>query len=470
MSSNQTRREMLCRCAHGFGGLALAYLLADKQASAAVNPLEPKQPHYPAKAKSVIFLFMDGGVSQMDSFDPKPRLRQDHGRSIPMKTPTTVFNIGDKVLGSPFEFKQYGQSGAWVSDLFPHVANCVDDLTIVRSMVSDHSEHTAANYFMHSGSGFQGRPSMGGWVVYGLGSECKNLPGFIVLESGLIPPGGLDLFGSGFLPASYQGTLFRKGAHPIADLTPREDSVAAQQAKLGLLRTLNKGVLDRFGGISEVEATISNYELAFRMQSEVPDLLDLEKETPATRAMYGLDNPETEEFGKQCLLARRMVERGVRFVELLPPARKGIDRWDQHSGLVKGHRINALAVDKPIAALLKDLKGRGLLDETIVLFGGEFGRTPCAQGDVDSKDVGRDHNPFGFTMWMAGGGFKPGTIYGATDDFGYYAVQDKVHVHDLHATILHLLGLDHKRLTYRFSGRDMRLTDVAGELVQGILA
>jgi hypothetical protein len=406
----------------------------------------------------------------MDSFDPKPRLRLDHGKSIPMKTPTTVFNIGDKVLGSPFEFKQYGQSGAPVSDLFPNVATCVDDLTIVRSMVSDHSEHTAANYFMHSGSGFQGRPSMGGWVVYGLGSECKDLPGFIVLESGLIPPGGLDLFGSGFLPASYQGTLFRKGAHPIADLTPREESATEQQAKLGLLRTLNKGVLDRFGGISEVEATISNYELAFRMQSEVPDLLDLQKETAATKAMYGLDDPETEEFGKQCLLARRMVERGVRFVELLPPARKGIDRWDQHSGLLNGHRVNARAVDKPIAALLKDLKGRGLLNETIVLFGGEFGRTPCAQGDVNSKDVGRDHNPFGFTMWMAGGGFKPGTIYGATDDYGYYAVQDKVHVHDLHATILHLLGLDHKRLTYRFSGRDMRLTDVHGELVHGILA
>jgi hypothetical protein len=233
---------------------------------------------------------------------------------------------------------------------------------------------------------------------------------------------------------------------------------------------LNKGVLDRFGGISEVEATISNYELAFRMQSEVPDLLDLQKETAATKAMYGLDDPETEEFGKQCLLARRMVERGVRFVELLPPARKGIDRWDQHSGLLNGHRVNARAVDKPIAALLKDLKGRGLLNETIVLFGGEFGRTPCAQGDVNSKDVGRDHNPFGFTMWMAGGGFKPGTIYGATDDYGYYAVQDKVHVHDLHATVLHLLGLDHKRLTYRFSGRDMRLTDVHGELVHGILA
>jgi hypothetical protein len=470
MSSNPTRREMLCSCAHGFGGLALAYLLADKQASAAENPLEPRKPHYAPKAKSVIFLFMDGGVSQMDSFDPKPRLRLDHGKSIPMKTPTTVFNIGDKVLGSPFEFKQYGQSGAPVSDLFPNVATCVDDLTIVRSMVSDHSEHTAANYFMHSGSGFQGRPSMGGWVVYGLGSECKDLPGFIVLESGLIPPGGLDLFGSGFLPASYQGTLFRKGAHPIADLTPREESATEQQAKLGLLRTLNKGVLDRFGGISEVEATINNYELAFRMQSEVPDLLDLQKETAATKAMYGLDDPETEEFGKQCLLARRMVERGVRFVELLPPARKGIDRWDQHSGLLNGHRVNARAVDKPIAALLKDLKGRGLLNETIVLFGGEFGRTPCAQGDVNSKDVGRDHNPFGFTMWMAGGGFKPGTIYGATDDYGYYAVQDKVHVHDLHATILHLLGLDHKRLTYRFSGRDMRLTDVHGELVHGILA
>jgi hypothetical protein len=465
-----SRREMLCRCANGFGGLALAYLLADKKASAAVNPLEPKAPHYKAKAKSVIFLFMDGGVSQIDSFDPKPRLRQEHGKPIPMKTPTTVFNIGNNCLGSPFEFKQYGQSGTPVSELFPNVATCVDDLTIVRSMVSDHSEHTAANYFMHSGSGFQGRPSMGGWVVYGLGSECKNLPGFIVLESGLVPPGGLDLFGSGFLPASYQGTLFRKGQYPVADLMPREASAETQQAKLGLLRSLNKGVLDRFGGLSDVEATISNYELAFRMQSEVPDLLDLKTETEATCSLYGLDHPDTEEFGRECLLARRMVERGVRFIELLTPARKGIDRWDQHQGLDNGHRVNARAVDKPIAGLLKDLKSRGLLDETIVLFGGEFGRTPCAQGDVNAKEVGRDHNPFGFTMWMAGGGFKPGVVHGATDDFGYYAVEDKVHVHDLHATILHLLGLDHKRLTYRFSGRDMRLTDVHGELIHGILA
>jgi hypothetical protein len=406
----------------------------------------------------------------MDTFDPKPRLRQDHGKPIPMKTPTTVFNIGDKVLGSPFEFRQYGQSGATVSDLFPHVAACVDDLTIVRSMVSDHSEHTAANYFMHSGSGFQGRPSMGGWVVYGLGSECRNLPGFIVLESGLVPPGGLDLFGSGFLPASYQGTLFRKGAQPIADLSPREASTEVQQAKLGLLRTLNKGVLDRFAGVSEVEATISNYELAFRMQSEVPDLVDVSGESEATRRMYGLDEKDTEEFGRQCLLARRMVERGVRFVELLPPARRGIDRWDQHASITNGHRVNARAVDKPIAALLKDLKARGLLQETIVLWGGEFGRTPCAQGDVDAKEVGRDHNPFGFTMWMAGGGFRPGMVYGGTDEFGYYAIENKVHVHDLHATILHLLGLDHKRLTYRFSGRDMRLTDVHGEVIRDLLA
>ena len=465
-----TRREMLCRCANGFGGLALASLLAQKNAAAAEDPLRPRPPHYTAKAKSVIFLFMDGGPSQMDTFDPKPRLRQDHGKSIPMKTPTTVFNIGDKVLGSPFEFQQHGECGAPVSDLFPHIATCVDDLTIVRSMVSDHSEHTAANYFIHSGSGFQGRPSMGGWVVYGLGSECSNLPGFIVLESGLVPPGGLDLFGSGFLPASYQGTLFRKGAHPIADLKPREESPAVQQEKLGLLRALNKGVLDRFAGVSEVEATISNYELAFRMQSEVPALLELSSEPEATRKMYGLEDPDTEEFGRQCLLARRMVQRGVRFVELLPPARKGIDRWDQHQGIANGHRVNAKAVDKPIAALLKDLKATGLLNETIVLWGGEFGRTPCAQGDVDAKTVGRDHNPFGFTMWMAGGGFKPGTVYGATDEFGYYAIENKVHIHDLHATILHLLGLDHKRLTYRFSGRDMRLTDVHGEVMKELLA
>jgi hypothetical protein len=458
-----TRREMLCRCANGFGGLALASMLADAQT----------QPtHHAAKAKSVIFLFMDGGPSQIDTFDPKPRLERDNGKPIPLKTPTTVFNISDKILASPYKFRQYGQSGAWVSDIFPSLAERVDDLTIIRSMVSDHSEHTAANYLMHSGSGFQGRPSMGSWVIFGLGSESKNLPGFIVLESGLVPPGGMDLFGSGFLPASYQATLFRKGEHPVADLHPRESTPELQQAKLGLLRRLNKGVLDRFAGVSEVEATIQNYELAFRMQSEVPGLVDLSGESEATRKLYGLDDKDTEEFGRECLLARRLVERGVRFVELLPPLRKGLDRWDQHGGLEEGHRINARAVDKPIAGLLKDLKARGLLESTLVLWGGEFGRTPCAQfpdGSYTNK-VGRDHNPFGFTMWMAGAGVKPGITYGSTDEFGYYAVEDRVHVHDLHATILHLLGLDHKRLTFRFGGRDMRLTDVHGELITGILS
>ena len=432
--------------------------------------MAPRQPHYGAKAKSVIFLFMDGGPSQLDTFDPKPRLAKENGQPIPLETPTTVFNISDKIFASPFAFEQHGESGIWVSELFPHVASCVDDMAIIRSMVADHSEHTAANYFMHTGSGFQGRPSMGAWITYGLGSHCQNLPGFIVLDSGLIPPGGLDVFGNGFLPAAYQGTLFRRGEHPIADLEPREASPGIQREKLALLRRLNQGVLDRFGAVSELEASISNYELAFRMQAEVPDLLDLRGETAATKTLYGLDEDDTAEFGRQCLLARRMIECGVRFIELLTPYRKGQDRWDQHARLEQGHRINARATDKPIAALLKDLKSRGMLDETLVVWGGEFGRTPTAQFRNDPSATGRDHNPFGFTMWMAGGGIQPGMVHGATDEYGYFVVENKVHVHDLHATILHLLGLDHKKLTFRFGGRDMRLTDVHGEVVSELLA
>ncbi len=459
---SSSRREWLCRAANGFGGLALLEMMARGAT---------KQPHYPAKAKSVIFLFMDGGPSQMDTFDPKPRLNKENGQKLPFQPPTTVFNISDKVFGSPFQFKQYGQSGAAVSELFPNVAQCVDDLCIIRSMVADHSEHTAANYFIHSGSGFQGRPSMGAWINYGLGSASENLPGFIVLDNGLIPPGGLDCFGAGFLPASYQGTVFRRGAHPIADLEPKGSS-ELQRSKLNLLGKLNRGVLDQFGQVSEIEATISNYELAFRMQSEVPGLLDFANESEATKKLYGLDEEITSEFGRSCLIARRLVEKGVRFVELLTPARKGLDRWDQHSAIENGHRINAQSTDKPIAGLLRDLKSRGLLDSTLVIWGGEFGRTPCAQmpdgGYVDK--IGRDHNPFGFTMWMAGGGVKPGLVYGATDEYGYYAVENKVHMHDLHATILHLLGMDHTKLTYRYSGRDMRLTDVYGNVVKDILA
>jgi hypothetical protein len=339
-------------------------------------------------------------------------------------------------------------------------------------MVADHSEHTAANYFMHSGSGFQGRPSMGAWVNYGLGTASENLPGFIVLESGLIPPGGMDCFGSGFLPATYQGTLFRKGEHPVADLQPLEGEAALQQNKLGLLAKLNQGVVKRFGQVSEIDATIANYEMAFRMQSAVPELLDFSKESEATKQMYGIGEKLTDEFGRECLIARRLVERGVRFIELLSPARPGIDRWDQHGSLESGHRVNAQSTDKPIAALLKDLKARGLLDSTLVVWGGEFGRTPCAQfpdGGYVTR-IGRDHNPFGFTMWMAGGGVKGGLVYGATDEYGYFAVENKVHVHDLHATMLHLLGMDHTRLTYYYGGRNMRLTDVHGNVVKDILA
>ncbi|MFN9431016.1 MAG: DUF1501 domain-containing protein, partial [Acidobacteriota bacterium] len=343
---------------------------------------------------------------------------------------------------------------------------------VIRSLVADDSELKAANYILHSGSGFQGRPSMGAWATYGLGSESENLPGFIVLDNGLIPPGGLDCFGSGFLPASYQATLFRPGPTPVADLEPREKSAEEQWAKLRLLGNLNRGVLERFQNFPEVEATIGNYELAYRMQTAVPELARLDDESELTRNMYGLDNDLTAEFGRSCLTARRLVERGVRFIEVLTPFRRGLDRWDQHASLEHGHRLNAKSVDQPIAALLQDLKGRGLLESTLVVWGGEFGRTPCAQlpDDGDTTKVGRDHNPFGYTMWMAGGGVKGGYIHGATDEYGYFAVEKKVHLHDLHATMLHLLGLDHLKLTFRYSGRDMRLTDVFGNVVRELLA
>jgi hypothetical protein len=422
-------------------------------------------PHFSPRAKSVIFLYMDGGPSQIDSFDPKPRLRAEHGKPLPMKIPNTQFNDNGNIMGSPWEFHKYGQSGIEVSDLFPHVATCTDDLAIIRSMVSDHSEHTAANYLLHTGFGLQGRPSMGSWVTYGLGSENQNLPGFVVLDSGLIPAGGMDNFGAGFLPAAYQGTLFRRGTRPIANIEPHEAAPDIQRDKLSLLQRLNRGLLDRLGSVSELDAAVSNYELAFRMQSAVPDLADIHDESEATLALYGINEKETEAFGRQCLLARRLVERGVRFVQAITPPLPGTDRWDQHGKLVQGHTDNARATDKPIAGLLKDLKARGLLSETLVVWGGEFGRTPMSQGTD-----GRDHNPFGYTMWLAGGGVKGGTIYGATDEYGYFAIENKVHVHDLHATILHLLGMDHKQLTFRFSGRDMRLTDVYGNVVQAVVS
>jgi hypothetical protein len=459
---------MLSRCANGFGAVALSALMRDRafgeSASSAAEPRESSPTHHPARAKNVIFLFMDGGPSQVDTFDPKPRLDREHGSPIKMKVPPTQFDNVGNVLKSPWAFRQYGESGIPVSDLFPNVARHVDDLAIIRSMTSEFSEHTNANYFIHSGSGIQGRPSVGAWVNYGLGSECQNLPGFIVLGSGMIPPGGLDCFGSGFLPASFQGSLFGGGEAPVADIRRSEPSDALQKNKLALLRQFDRGVVNRLGSVDMLESAISNYELAFRMQTAVPDLVNLETESKATQEAYGIHDKATEIFGRQCLVARRLIERGVRFVEILCQ-NLGHDRWDQHSNLKDGHAVNSRAVDLPIAGLLQDLKARGLLDETLVVWGGEFGRTPMAQGSD-----GRDHNPFGFTMWMAGGGIKGGTIYGATDDYGYYAVEGKLQMHDLHATILHLLGIDHKRLTYRFSGRDIRLTDVYGEVVQEILA
>jgi hypothetical protein len=474
-----SRRDMLRRCANGFGAVALASLLSEEfrgdvalgssvpAASPDLGPYAVRPPHFKARARNVIFLYMDGGPSQIDTFDPKPRLNREHGKPFGAKMEPTQFNNNGSTLGCPWAFHQYGQSGIPVSDLFPHIAQHVDDMTIVRSLVSEFSEHTAANYFLHTGSGLQGRPSMGSWVTYGLGSECRDLPGFIVLNGGLIPVGGLDNFNNGFLPATYQASIFRPANPPVANIRPLEASAALQRNKLDLLHRLDRLHTAAAGTNDAVESAIANYETAFRMQRSAPDLVDLSGETAQTRRNYGLESqsPEQKTYGTACLLARRLVERGVRFVEVTCPKVSGGDRWDQHSGLKVGHEQNAFVVDQPIGALLGDLKARGLLDTTLVVWAGEFGRTPFAQGSD-----GRDHNPFGFTVWLAGGGVKPGTIYGATDDYGYKTVAGRVEMHDLHATMLHLLGLDHKRVTFRFGGRDMRLTDVHGNVVREILA
>ena len=461
------RREMLLRCANGFGAVALAALLVEEETRAAA-PSSTRGRHHPARARNVIFLYMDGGPSQVDTFDHKPLLAKYHGKdphSVFKVEPTQFNNVG-RVMASPWKFKRHGQGGLWVSELFPHVADCADDLCVIRSMVSNFPEHTSANYFLHTGSGIQGRPSMGAWFSYGLGSENKNLPGFIVLNGGLIPPGGLDNFNSGFLPAAYQGSVFRAGDPPVANIRRLEPSDRHQRGKLDLLRQLDRGVSERAGHIDEIESAIANYETAYRMQTAVPELMNVKGERAATRKLYGLDAPygPTSIFAAQCLIARRLVERGARFVELTCP-NVGHDRWDQHGNLKRGHEDNARAVDQPIAALLKDLKSRGLLETTLVVWAGEFGRTPFAQGSN-----GRDHNQFGFSVWLAGGGVKGGSVYGATDEWGYKVVQGRAEVHDLHATMLHLLGVDHKRQTFRFGGRDMRLTDVHGEVIKEVLA
>ncbi len=458
---------MLRRLSNGFGALACASLLAEQRQGTQANPAP--RPHFRPKAKHVIFLFMEGGVSQVDSFDYKPDLArydgQDPRRAIGKLEKTQFANVGT-VLKSPWNFSRHGQSGLWASDLFPHMASQLDHLCVLRSMTSEFPEHTSANYFLHNGLGLQGRPSMGSWVSYGLGSENRDLPGYVVLNGGQIPSGGLDNFSNGFLPATYQGSLLNAAGTPVANITPRESSARLQATKRGLIHRLNRAALEEAGPNDALEAAIANFELAARMQLAVPELMDLSGETAATQHLYGMDadNEHTRTYARECLIARRLIERGVRFVELTIPMVNGYQRWDAHGNLMQNHRSNADAVDQPIAGLIQDLRQRGLWEDTLLLWGSEFGRTPFAQGKN-----GRDHNEYGFTMWLGGGGVRGGMSYGATDAFGYKAVENPLEMHDLHATLLHLLGIDHERLTYRFSGRDIRLTDVSGRIVREIL-
>jgi hypothetical protein len=427
------------------------------------------RPHFKPRAKNVIFCFMDGGVSQVDSFDPKPKLADLDGKEIGTKVDNPTANMGNrKWLKSPWGFKRYGRSGLEVSDLFPHIGACADDLAVIRSMKVELPLHPNGVLFLHTGHTTPGRPSLGSWLSYGLGSVNQNLPGFVVLNFGNIPMGGMDNFSSGFLPASHQGTLFRADGTPIDNITPADRDRRVQQAKLDLLREQDAAFSRSLRTHDAVESAIRNYETAYRMQTQVPDVLDQGKESAATKKLYGLDSPVASQrlYGIQCLRARRLVESGVRFVEVNCPSDgppNGV--WDQHGNLKKGHEKNALDTDQAIAGLIRDLKARGMLDETLVLWAGEFGRTSHAAGRN-----GRDHHHDGFSVWMAGGGIRGGTVYGATDELGMKAVEHIVTMHDLHATILHVLGINHERLTYRSGGRDFRLTDVSGRVVEEILA
>lgn len=465
-----SRRQMLRQSAVGFGYLALSALLAEEAAAGKTpspNPLAPKPPHFPARAKRVIFLFMKGGPSHVDTFDFKPLLQRDHGKPLPFAKPRVQFAPTGNLLKSPWKFRPQGHSGIAVSELFPNVARCVDDICFLHSLHGTNAAHGGALLKLHTGSDNFVRPSMGAWVAYGLGTENRNLPGFVTICPTLAH-GGVNNWGSAFLPAACQGTPLGNASIPADrarvryihnDRLPR----AVQRMQLDRLAEMNRKHLAQSGPDLSLEGRINSFELAFRMQTEMPQVEDLSGESPATRRLYGLDDPTTANFGRQCLLARRFAERGVRFVQVTHS--DAFVQWDQHSNLKKGHEKNAREVDKPIAGLLCDLKSRGLLEDTLVLWGGEFGRTPTVQGGD-----GRDHNPQGFTMWLAGGGVKGGFRYGATDDYGFYAVENKVHIHDLHATLLYLLGLDHERLTYRYGGRDFRLTDVHGRVVHDIMA
>ena len=443
-------------------------MMAGQQAQAsALNPLTAKKTHFAPRAKRVIFLFMKGGPSHVDTFDPKPLLQRDDGKPYPFQTTRVTFAATGKLLKSPWKFRQYGQSGLPVSELFPHVAQCADELCVVRSLHGTNPAHGGALLKLHTGSDTQVRPSMGSWVVYGLGTENEDLPGFITICPTLAH-GGVNNWGAAFLPAWTQGTPIGNASVPssqaiVKHIRNTRLSESMQRRQLDFLAEANQEHLQLSGADRMLEGRINSFELAFRMQGTMPEVQDITQESAATHKMYGLDNPVTANFGRQCLMARRFLEKGVRFVQVTHSDSEV--QWDQHGNLYKGHSKNAAEVDKPIAGLLKDLRSRGLLDDTLVIWGGEFGRTPTAQG----KD-GRDHNPYGFTMWLAGGGVKPGFAYGATDDYGWFAQENKVHIHDLHATVLHLLGMDHERLTHRYAGRDFRLTDIAGHVVKDIMA
>ncbi len=468
----QTRRQALKYSAIGFGHLAFSALLGQEElladsAQSVEGPLAAKPPHFPARAKRIVFLFMKGGPSQIDTFDPKPMLTRDSGKPAPFELPKVLFAKAENLLKSPWRFKPYGQSGLPVSDLFPHVAQHVDDLCILRSVHGTNPAHGGAALKLHTGSDQFVRPSLGSWVTYGLGTENQDLPAFITICPTLAH-GGVNNWGSAFLPAYCQGTPIGNASQSAARATVRHVrnariNLSQQRRQLDLINEMNREHIRTAGQDQALEGRLNAFELAYRMQGLVPEIQDLSSESAATMRSYGIEDPITENFGRQCLMARRFLERGVRFVQVTHSDSEV--QWDQHSNLYQGHTKNATEVDKPIAGFLTDLKARGLLQDTLVLWGGEFGRTPTAQGTD-----GRDHNPHGFTMWMAGAGVKGGLAYGATDDYGYYAVEDKLHVNDLHATILHLLGIDHERLTYRYAGRDFRLTDVAGQVAKGILA
>ena len=467
-----TRRDFFQSCAGGLGSIALAQLMVQEglasQAPGPANPLAARAPHFAGKAKNVIFLFMAGAPSQLDLFDPKPELQRWHGTPLPASMTKDLqlafIKPSAKVLASPRIFKPHGRSGMELSDFLPHLSSRVDDICLIRSMVTEAVNHHPGQLFLQSGSPQVGRPSMGAWTTYGLGSESKDLPGFVVLPSGRGTSGGASNWTSGFLPTHYSGVPFRAGDEPIPYLSnPGGISVQAQRARLEALNDLN---MERYlsTGDREIASRMAAYELAFRMQAAGPEVLDFSGESPSTLEMYGVEKEPMKDYARNCLLARRLVERGVRFVMLAHAS------WDHHAKLDEKLKENCQITDQPAAALLKDLKQRGLLDETLVIWGGEFGRTPMGEGTSLGESPGRDHHPNAFSMWMAGGGIKGGQVIGRTDDFGMEVVEDKVHVHDLHATILHCLGFDHTRLTYRHMGRDFRLTDVAGQVVQKALA